>query len=72
MNGRELISEEKGTSSGRGKCFPLDIERGQLSGPQTQSGLFATKTTIEETGIPPVPASRKLEAVMYSAGSRKG
>ncbi len=40
--------------------------------PQTQSGLFATKTTIEEMGFPPIPASRRLEAVLYSAGSPKG
>ena len=52
MNGRELISEEKGTSSGRGKCFPLDIERGQLSGPRTQSGLFATCNHDRRDGYP--------------------
>ena len=38
---------------------------------RSRSGLFATKTTIEEMGFPPIPAPRRLEAVLYSAGSPK-
>ena len=43
-----VIIRAKGRFFGPGRFFLIDIERGQLSEPRTQSGLFATKTTIEE------------------------
>lgn len=53
-----------------GPVFFLTVEKCRIPDcGRSRSGLFATKTTIEEMGFPLIPASRRLEAVLYSAGS---